>query len=357
MITLYPRPDAADFTTKIDNPFLSYRPGTTFISEKKSEGEVISVTVTDETRVVDGVTCVVVHDIVTQNGFVIEDTYDWYAQDKDGNVWYFGEETYELDPLDPHVKIPEGAWEAGVDGAQAGIVMLADPAVGDRYYNEYYVGEAEDWAEILSLEVQAHVPYGSFDEVLKTRDVNPLDPSEERKFHVAGVGTVLEVDDEGDRAHLVRIEVEGTGQGEKIKGYAGGDWILGRGGDDRLKGLAGNDTLAGNWGDDTLQGGEGYDVLKGGRGDDLLKGGEDGDTFVFWGFRNGRVETDTVADYDAGDLDALHIRGGAKAVKSETETETGWRLKMKGDGDVILLEGVEDENGDGHILDELLLVA
>ncbi|WP_424931298.1 hypothetical protein [Amaricoccus macauensis] len=198
MITLYPRPNAAEFTTTIDNPFLTFRPGTTFISENPDEGEIITVTVTDETRVVDGVTCLVVHDVVTQNGFVIEDTYDWYAQDAGGNVWYFGEETYEIDPLEPDVRIPEGAWEAGINGALAGIVMLADPEPSLKYYQEFYEGEAEDWAEVKSLYAAAHVTYGSFaEDVLKTRDVNPLDPSEERKYYAEGIGFLLATDEEG----------------------------------------------------------------------------------------------------------------------------------------------------------------
>ncbi|WP_424931299.1 hypothetical protein [Amaricoccus macauensis] len=151
--------------------------------------------------------------------------------------------------------------------------------------------------------------------------------------------------------------VEGTKAGETLLGYAGGDEIFGRSGDDKLRGLEGNDTLAGNWGDDTLMGGEGYDLLKGGLGNDTLKGGEDGDTFVFWGFHNAKRKVDIVVDYNAEDLDALQFKGGAHAVKSETEIEDGWKLTMKGDGDVVLLKGVEDTNGDGHILDNLKLVA
>ncbi|WP_068116206.1 calcium-binding protein [Tropicimonas marinistellae] len=354
MITLPSRPDDSDFSTIIDNPYLTFRPGTTFISENAIEGEIITVTVTDETRVVDGVTCLVVHDVVTQNGFVIEDTYDWYAQDSEGNVWYFGEETYELDPRDPDVREPEGAWETGVDGAEAGIVMLADPAVGDRYYNEFYEGEAEDWTKVVDLDTEVAVPYGQFDGAYKHRDVNPLDPEVEISYWVENVGGVLTVDEDGSHERLLRIEVRGGAGADTLLGYAGGDHLFGRAGDDTLRGLTGNDELAGHKGADTLRGGEGYDRLNGGRGHDTLVGGADGDTFVFNGLRNGKVERDTITDYDAEDLDALALRGGAKAVVRQTEFDEGWKLTLKGDGDVIRLLGVEDADGDGQVVDDLL---
>src|SRR5215210_6519385 len=134
---------AADFTAEVDSPYFPLKPGTTWIYEGTSDGEVErnEVTVTDETRDLMGVTCVVVHDVVSINGEVVEDTIDWYAQDADGNVWYFGEESKDYE--DGELVSTEGFWEAGVDGAQPGIVMLADPAVGNSYQQEYYAGEAE----------------------------------------------------------------------------------------------------------------------------------------------------------------------------------------------------------------------
>jgi RTX calcium-binding nonapeptide repeat (4 copies) len=356
MFTEIPRPDASQFTTEIDNPFLPFRPGTTFVYENPEEGEEITVSVTRETKVVDGVTCVVVHDTARVNGLVIEDTHDWYAQDARGNVWYFGEETAEYEPGNPDPVSTEGSWEAGVDGAKPGVVMLADPEIGIRYRQEFYEGEAEDWAEVRSLDAETHVPYGSFRDVLATLDVNPLDPSREHKFYAEGVGNLLATDMEGGREALVRIEVEGGAGNDSLLGYAGGDVMRGLAACDRIRGREGNDALSGNAGGDTLWGGEGFDVLRGGRGNDRLRGGEDGDTFVFRELRNGQAEIDTVRDYDAEDVDVLDIAGGPGSVIAETGTRTGWNLTLAGDGDVIRLLGVRDDDGDGHVLDELLLL-
>jgi hypothetical protein len=152
-----------------------------------------------------GVTCVVVRDTVTLDGEVVEDTYDWFAQHVDGAVWYFGEDTKEYE--DGQVSSTEGAWEAGVDGAQPGIVMPAEPKVGDSYRQEYYQGEAEDMAEVLSLTESVTVPAGTYQDVLMTEDVNPLEPDVvEHKYYASGAGLVLTVQVEGgsDREELVR---------------------------------------------------------------------------------------------------------------------------------------------------------
>jgi hypothetical protein len=162
------------------------------------------VEVTGHTRVVMGVTCVVVRDTVTLDGEVIEDTFDWFAQDADGAVWYFGEETYEYE--DGEIVSTEGAWEAGVDGAQPGIVMPARPQVGDSYRQEYYQGEAEDTAEVLSLTESATVPVGTYEDVLMTEDINPLELEVvEHKYYARGVGPILTVQVQGgsDREELV----------------------------------------------------------------------------------------------------------------------------------------------------------
>lgn len=198
-------PDAAEFTTTIDNPFMPWIPGTVFTYE--GGGETIVVEVTDQTRDVLGVTTVVVHDTVSENGEVVEDTYDWYAQDADGNVWYFGEDSKEMSGGE--VTSTEGSWEAGVDGALPGIAMEADPQVGDYYYQEFYEGHAEDTGEVLAVDEHVEVPYGAFDGCLRTEDVNPLDTSVvEHKFYAAGVGFVLETGVEGSdqRVELVSVE-------------------------------------------------------------------------------------------------------------------------------------------------------
>jgi hypothetical protein len=146
--------------------------------------------VLDETREVMGIETRVVHDVVTEDGGLVEDTYDWYAQDEDGNVWYFGEETQEFEDGKPSTTA--GSWEAGVDGAQPGILVPAESEVGMTYQQEYYEGEAEDAAEVLSLEEKVEVPFGSFDGVLMTKEYTPLEPDVlEHKFYAHGVGVVL----------------------------------------------------------------------------------------------------------------------------------------------------------------------
>ena len=168
-------------------------PGSRWVyRETDAEGieQRVEVTVTAETKVILGISATVVHDIVTQDGQVIEDTFDWYAQDRSGNLWYLGEATEEFE--DGVVVSTEGSWEAGVDGAQAGIILPGDPEVGLTYRQEYYAGQAEDTATVLSLDERAEVPYGSFDHVLLTKDYTPLDPTVlEYKFYAPGVGPVL----------------------------------------------------------------------------------------------------------------------------------------------------------------------
>jgi hypothetical protein len=131
----------------------------------------------------------------------------WYAQDAEGNIWYLGEDTTEYE--DGELKDTEGSWEAGVDGAQPGILLPADPKVGMTYRQEYYEGEAEDAAEVLSLDETANVPYGDFDHVLMTRDFTPLTPDlVEQKFYARGVGLVLAVTVSGgsDREELLSFD-------------------------------------------------------------------------------------------------------------------------------------------------------
>jgi len=195
--------DPADFTTQIDNPYWPMAPGSKWIY---SEGEQrVEVTVTERPKEIAGIEARVVHDIVTMNGETVEDTFDWYAQDKDGNLWYLGEETKEFE--NGKVVSTEGSWEHGVDGALAGILLPAEPEVGMTYRQEYYKGEAEDAAEVLSLDEKVEVPFGMFDHVLMTKDYTPLDPSIlEHKFYAKGIGPVLAIGISGgsDREELLR---------------------------------------------------------------------------------------------------------------------------------------------------------
>ena len=185
--------DPADFVPVIDNPYSPMTPGSSWVyREVDPDGteQRVEVTVTGDTRVVQGVTATVVHDVVTRDGELVEDTLDWYAQDRAGNVWYLGEETAEYEG--GAVVSRAGSWEAGVDGALAGIAIPADPQVGMRYRQEYYAGEAEDAGEVLSTGERVEVPFGSYTDVLMTRDTTPLQPEVvEHKFYAKGVGPVL----------------------------------------------------------------------------------------------------------------------------------------------------------------------
>jgi hypothetical protein len=201
--------DPENFVDVIDNPYLPLQPGTTLAYEGISEGEreTTEVTVTQKTKVVMGVNTTVVRDQVFVDGELAEDTFDWYAQDRQGNVWYFGEDSREIE--NGKVVSTEGSWEAGVDGAKPGIVMLGEPRVGDAYRQEFYRGEAEDQARVLALGESMTVPYGSFDQVLVTEDRNPLEPRLlENKFYAPGVGVVLERLVRGGREILRLVEVK-----------------------------------------------------------------------------------------------------------------------------------------------------
>lgn len=201
-----------DFVEVIDNTYFPLIPGTTFVYEGEGEdGEDIrnEVSVTRETRVVMGVTTTVVLDKEWEDDELIEETLDWYAQDKDGNIWYFGEDAKEYE--DGKLVSTAGSWEAGVGGAQPGILIKGDPQVGDVYRQEYLEGEAEDMAEVISLDESVTVAYGSYDNCLKTKEWNPLEPdSEENKYYAPGVGLLLEMQIKGgeEKLELVAIMME-----------------------------------------------------------------------------------------------------------------------------------------------------
>jgi hypothetical protein len=203
--------DPAEFTTEITNRYWPMAVGSRWVyRETDSEGteQRVVVTVTDRTkRIANGVEARVVHDVVTEDGVPTEVTDDWYAQDADGNIWYLGEDTTEYENGKPASK--EGSFEAGADGAQAGIIMPADPQPGMTYRQEYYEGEAEDLGEILLLGEQAEVPAGHYEDVLVTKDSNPLEPKVlEFKFYAPGVGPVLATTVSGgsDREELLSFE-------------------------------------------------------------------------------------------------------------------------------------------------------
>ena len=205
---LLPDFEAASFVASIDNDYLPFTPGSHWVYEGMDEGEFehIEITVEATGKDVMGVEAVVVRDVVTLPDGVIEDTYDWFAQDSDGNVWYLGEDTMEIE--DGEIVSTEGSWEAGSDGASAGILMWADPMahVGSPYYQEFYGGHAVDYAEVVRIEPSLTVAAGTFENVLVTRERDPLEPGlAELKYYAPGVGLILEEIEEGGEARIELI--------------------------------------------------------------------------------------------------------------------------------------------------------
>jgi hypothetical protein len=202
--------DPADFTTQIDNPYFPMKPGNTWVykeTDTKRTVEDVVVKVTNRTKTIaNGIEARVIRDTVRENGVPVEVTDDWYAQDSAGNIWYLGEyvSNYENGKVVDH----SGSFEAGADGAQAGVAMPANPEPGMSYRQEYYKGEAEDKGAIITVgEEQVQVPFGAFDkDVLMTRDLVPTEPKvQELKFYAPGVGPLLSVhtDTPGGRAELI----------------------------------------------------------------------------------------------------------------------------------------------------------
>jgi hypothetical protein len=186
--------DPRTFTTRIDNPYWPMDPGTRWTyRETDQEGARLKVvvTVSDQTeKIANGVTARVVRDTVTEGGEIVEDTFDWYAQDKDGNIWYLGENTAEFEKGKLVTK--EGSFEAGVDGALPGIIIPADPTDGMQYRQEYYKGKAEDNGEVLSTDEMVQSPFGQFDNALLTKDTITIEPNVlEYKLYAKGIGPVL----------------------------------------------------------------------------------------------------------------------------------------------------------------------
>ncbi len=204
-----PAINPADFSSEVTNKYFSLEPGKKMAYESITEDgkEVIEVYVTNEKKKVLGIETIVVWDRVWLDGDLIEDTKDWYAQDKQGNVWYFGEESREL--ANGQVTSSAGSWEAGINNAKPGIIMFSSPKEGTAYRQEYSKGIAEDWGKILSLRETVKVRYGTMEDCIKTRDWNALEPgSNEEKYYCPSVGGVaLEINKEdGERVELISLE-------------------------------------------------------------------------------------------------------------------------------------------------------
>ncbi len=204
-----PRIDPANFAGRVDNPWFPLRPGTTYVYRGVKDGKPSRdvLRVTGRTKVIEGVKCAVVRDDLYLAGALAERTTDWYAQDRQGNVWYFGETTAELDRRG-RVTSTEGSWQAGVDGARPGIVMPARPRVGQSFRQEYYKGHAEDHFRIVSLSASVKTPYVSSSRALLTKEWTPLEPGAiDRKYYVRGIGTVKEEAVRGAKEWAVLVSV------------------------------------------------------------------------------------------------------------------------------------------------------
>jgi hypothetical protein len=199
--------DPATFANEIDNPYWPLATGSRWRYRETDDSGArrrVDVVVTGKTKRILGIDAVVVHDTVREHGMLVEDTYDWYGQDADGNIWYLGEDTKEYE--NGKVATTEGSLQAGVDGAQPGVVVPAHPEPGMSYREEYYAGQAEDAARVLAVDQKVEVPYGFFQGGLLTQNVTALEPKvAEQKVYVKGIGPVREMTISGgsDETRLV----------------------------------------------------------------------------------------------------------------------------------------------------------
>jgi Ca2+-binding RTX toxin-like protein len=331
----------ADFVSGITNPYLPLTPGQTLVYETPDGAEIVRFQITRETRVVAGVTCIVVHDQGFVDGKLHENTFDYFAQDNLGNVWYFGEDVQNFE--NGQVINTNGSWLAGVNGATPGIVMLANPVTGQAYNQENAIGVAQDMGEVANTTGFIDVTYGSAGNVVQIHETTPLDPAlNEYKSYVAGIGQMLAISlTTGDSESLIRIEYDGT---------QGDDTVTGNFGVDLLRGFAGSDTLQGLAGDDTLIGGLGRDFLTGGIGSDsfnfniIKESGKTSSTRdVITDFTRGEDHIDLKsidADTHHKGNQAFHFIGQ----KGFHDQDGELRIKVTSSG--VVVQG--DVNGDGR---------
>jgi hypothetical protein len=208
-----PRIDPANFVKKIDNPLFPLKPGTKYELQSKTSDGVghETLTVTHDTQEIAGVTTTVIKDISTLGGKLEEKTTDWYAQDKQGNVWYFGEDTATY-KKNGKVESTAGTWKTGVHGAKPGIIMNADPKVTDSYRQEYLKGEAEDMYWAIAKNQTIKVPYGTFHNAILTMEWTPLEPKvASEKYYVPGIGIVAERNLSGGLENIELMNVTHNG--------------------------------------------------------------------------------------------------------------------------------------------------
>jgi Ca2+-binding RTX toxin-like protein len=319
----------------IDNPYFPLKPGNISVYEgepvdqKQGEPKEINRSaVTYEIKDIAGVAATVVRDTNWADGFLQEDTQDSYAQDRDGNVWYLGEATtsFKYDDNGNFIGTSNsGAWEAGINQAQPGYIMKANPQVGDGYYQEFSPNDqAIDQAKITSRNKTLNTDFGTFKNGLQTLEFTDVHPGVfEYKYYAPGIG-VVRVEEELDQnlkpgfvSELDSMKsvspkaftsengtkgndvIDGNDRSNNLKGFRGDDLLQGLGGNDRLTGFDGNDFLIGGDGVDTLSGGNGQDILVGGKGADILKGGKGRDQFVF---RTLEEKGDRIKDFTRSDV-------------------------------------------------------
>jgi hypothetical protein len=203
--------DPADFSADITNPYWPMKPGTRWIYRGVEQGEpsqdIVIVVTTSTKKLANGITARVVRDTARAEGQIIEDTLDWYAQDSEGNVWYMGEQTAEFEK--GKVVSRDGSWEAGKDGALPGILIPAQPQVGQQYRQEFKKGEAEDNGQVLATNHLVEVEAGQYKGALVTMDTSTIEPDVvEFKFYAPDVGPLLALDISGGagREELVKVD-------------------------------------------------------------------------------------------------------------------------------------------------------
>lgn len=206
--TYSPAIDPTNFVQAIDNRYWPLTPGTSYRYKgvRGSTPQLDDEVVLHRTKQILGVPCTVVRDTVSEGGRPVERTFDWYAQDRQGNVWYMGEDS--LESTNGHMVKASDSWESGVNGAKPGIIMPGTPQPGDAYRQEYYPpGEALDQARVLRLNGTLKVPYGAFTHVLVTSERSPLEPQTEQKYYAPGLGEVAErvVKGHHEEFQLVRV--------------------------------------------------------------------------------------------------------------------------------------------------------
>lgn len=372
-MTTLPNFNAATFKAgdSIDNPYFPLKPGTVFVYEGEPANEetgdqieeIIQFAVTFQTKDVAGVTATVARETAWANGFLQEDTDDWFAQDTNGNVWYLGEATtsFEYDNNGNFIGTNnDGAWEAGSNGALPGYIMPASSQVGDNYYQEFAPNDAAlDQATVLSLNKTLSTEVGTFNNVLQTTESTVLAPGvSDFKYYAPGIGLVLieELDANLNPDFIVELEsitsvtpksftsgrgtqgndtLNGDSRSTTLNGYQGDDFLQGFEGADRLMGQDGKDFLVGSHGADVLDGGNEQDILVGGEGADYLKGGKDRDQFVF---RTLEDKGDRIKDFTRQDVIVLAEIFGSENYGSSNPISDYLKISQMGSSTVIQID-------------------